>query len=125
VRVLSVAPAPFRAHTVHMATDTRDTTFVTEAAGFIRSELVKLLFARRDAADRLRCRYELLRFDGPHRITEDIPRGSLLRGRAASHPRLNVFTAYIVAGGLCLGFRVHISTLEHGLQQVIGPLDEQ
>jgi nucleoside-diphosphate-sugar epimerase len=47
VRVLSVGLAPFGPHTIHMATDTRATTFVTGATGFIGSELVKLLVARR------------------------------------------------------------------------------
>jgi nucleoside-diphosphate-sugar epimerase len=42
-----VGAASFALHTGHMATDTRATTFVTGAAGFIGSELVKVLVARR------------------------------------------------------------------------------
>jgi len=45
--VLSVCAASFAQHTVHMATDMRATTFVTGAAGFIGSELVKVLVASR------------------------------------------------------------------------------
>jgi nucleoside-diphosphate-sugar epimerase len=45
--VLSVGTASFTAHTHSMATETRATTFVTGAAGFIGSELVKILVARR------------------------------------------------------------------------------
>jgi nucleoside-diphosphate-sugar epimerase len=47
VRVLSVGAGLFSRHTDDMATDTRATTFVTEAAGFIGSELIKVLVARR------------------------------------------------------------------------------
>ena len=47
VRVLSVGAASFTDHTGPMATKTRATTFVTGAAGFIGSELVKVLVARR------------------------------------------------------------------------------
>jgi nucleoside-diphosphate-sugar epimerase len=46
VRVLSVGTASLEPHTGLMVTDTRPTTFVTGAAGFIGSELVKLLVAR-------------------------------------------------------------------------------
>jgi nucleoside-diphosphate-sugar epimerase len=45
--VLSVGAASFTSHTGYMATETRATTFVTGAAGFIGSELVKILVARR------------------------------------------------------------------------------
>lgn len=47
VRVLSVGAALSALHTGHMATDTRPTSLVTGAAGFIGSELVKVLVARR------------------------------------------------------------------------------
>jgi hypothetical protein len=46
VRVLSVGAASFPQHYGGMATDTPATTFVTGAAGFIGSELIKLLVAR-------------------------------------------------------------------------------
>ena len=46
VRLLSVGTASSGPHTGHMATDTRPTTFVTGAAHFIGSELIKLLVAR-------------------------------------------------------------------------------
>lgn len=45
--MLSVGAASFAQHTGHMAADTRATTFVTGAAGFIGAELVKVLVARR------------------------------------------------------------------------------
>lgn len=45
--MLSVGGASFAPHTGYMTTDTRASTFVTGAAGFIGSELVKLLVARR------------------------------------------------------------------------------
>ena len=45
--MLSVGAASFAQHTGDMATDTRATTFVTGAAGFIGLELVKVLVARR------------------------------------------------------------------------------
>lgn len=45
--MLSVGAASLARHTGYMATDTRPTTFVTGAAGFIGSELVRLLVARR------------------------------------------------------------------------------
>jgi len=47
VRVLSVVATEFAQQTGDMAIDTRATTFVTGAAGFIGSELVKVLVARR------------------------------------------------------------------------------
>jgi nucleoside-diphosphate-sugar epimerase len=47
VRLLSVGAASFGQHTCAMGTDTRATSFVTEAAGFIGFELVKVLVARR------------------------------------------------------------------------------
>jgi short-subunit dehydrogenase len=47
VAVLSVGAASFGRQTGHMATDTLATAFVTGAAGFIGSELVKVLVARR------------------------------------------------------------------------------
>ena len=64
VRVLSVAVPCLEQHTGAMETDTRATTFVTGAGGFIGSELVRVLVARHhrvygltdslEAADRLR-----------------------------------------------------------------------
>ena len=45
--MLSVGAAPPTPHTPYMTTAARATTFVTGAAGFIGSELVKLLVARR------------------------------------------------------------------------------
>ena len=45
--MLSVGAASFTEHTDLMATETKATTFVTGAAGFIGSELVKVLVARR------------------------------------------------------------------------------
>ena len=47
VQVVSVGTASFGRHTGHMATDTRATALVTAAAGFVGSELVKVLVARR------------------------------------------------------------------------------
>ena len=47
VRELSVGAASFAGHTGPMATDTRATRFMTGAAGFIGSDLVKVLVARR------------------------------------------------------------------------------
>ena len=47
VRVLSVGMAPPALHTGDMASDTRATAFVTGAAGFIGTALVKALVARR------------------------------------------------------------------------------
>jgi nucleoside-diphosphate-sugar epimerase len=46
VRVLSVVVSSLALHTGHMAGDELTTTFVTEAAGFIGTELVKVLTAR-------------------------------------------------------------------------------
>jgi len=46
VRVLSVVASPPPLHTGHMAAEAGATTFVTGAAGFIGTELVKLLVAR-------------------------------------------------------------------------------
>jgi nucleoside-diphosphate-sugar epimerase len=46
VRVLSVGAASFAQHYGGMATDTPATTFVTGAAGFLGSELIKVLVAR-------------------------------------------------------------------------------
>jgi nucleoside-diphosphate-sugar epimerase len=64
VRVLSVGAGSFAQHYGGMATDTRATTFVTGAAGFMGSELIKVLVARRhrvfglaesvEAAERIR-----------------------------------------------------------------------
>ena len=45
--MLSVGIALFAPHTGHMAAETRATAFVTGAAGFIGSELVRVLVARR------------------------------------------------------------------------------
>ena len=47
VRVLSVGAGWLEPHTGHMATKTRATAFVTGAGGFIGTELVKVLVARR------------------------------------------------------------------------------
>ena len=47
MRVLWVGAASFGQHTGPMATDTRATTFVTGAAGFIGLALIKVLVARR------------------------------------------------------------------------------
>jgi nucleoside-diphosphate-sugar epimerase len=47
VRVLSVGTLPPHQHTSAMATEPRATSFVTGAAGFLGSQLVKLLVARR------------------------------------------------------------------------------
>jgi nucleoside-diphosphate-sugar epimerase len=44
--VLSVGAAPFAPHTARMTTDTRATAFVTGAAGFIGTALVKAPVAR-------------------------------------------------------------------------------
>jgi nucleoside-diphosphate-sugar epimerase len=64
--VLLVGAASFAEHTAHMAINAPTTTFVTGTAGFIGSELVKVLVARRlrvfgltdsmQAAERLRPR---------------------------------------------------------------------
>jgi nucleoside-diphosphate-sugar epimerase len=73
-----------------MAIDTRATTLVTGAAGFVGSALVQVLVARR------------------HRVfglTDSVEAAERVR-----------------RGGI--GFRFRYPTLEHGLQQVVGVLDE-
>lgn len=88
MRVLSLLSAHYALHTGHMAIDARATTLVTGAAGFIGTELVKVLTARGHQV------FGLTRF---REGAEDAPPRPAAWGRCLA-PALDRLDGYLIAG---------------------------